>query len=123
MDARGYQAYKQQAVNTMTRGEMLILLYDELSKRLTRAKFALGNHEDVLFTQSVTRSKEIVTYLIETLDFKYPVSRDLKRMYDFFLFEIARLEAGKREEIITDLQGLIKELRDTFDQASRNTNL
>lgn len=123
MDTRGYQAYKQQAVNTMTRGEMLILLYDELSKRLTRAKFALENHEDVLFTQSVNRSKEIVNYLSETLNFKYPVSRDLKRMYDFFLFELARLEAGKRVDVIADLQSLIKELRDAFDQASRNTNM
>ena len=123
MEARGYQAYKQQAVNTMTRGEMLILLYDELSKRLTRAKFAIENHEDVLFTQSVTRSKEIVNYLIQTLNYKYPVSGDLKRMYDFFLYELARLEAGKRVETITELQELVKELRDAFDQAARNTNL
>lgn len=123
MEARGYQAYKQQAVSTMTRGEMLILLYDELSKRLSRAKFALENHEDVLFVQSVTRSKEIVNYLIGTLNYKYPVSGDLKRMYDFFLYEIARLEAGKREETITELQELVKELRDAFDQAARSTNL
>lgn len=123
MDARGYQAYKQQSVNTMTRGEMLILLYDELSKRLTRARFALEKGEDLLFEQSVTRSRDIVNYLIETLNFKYPVSRDLKRMYDFFLYEIARLEAGRNAEVITEIQDLIRELREAFDQASRSTNL
>ena len=30
MDMKGYQQYKEQSVNTMTQGELLLLLYDEL---------------------------------------------------------------------------------------------
>ena len=30
MDMRGYQHYREDAVNTMTQGELLLLLYDEL---------------------------------------------------------------------------------------------
>ena len=37
MDRRGYQQYKQQSVNSMTPGELLLLLYDELVKRATMA--------------------------------------------------------------------------------------
>ena len=29
MDRRGYQQYKEQSVNSMTPGELLLLLYDE----------------------------------------------------------------------------------------------
>ena len=35
MRASGYQQYKNQSVSTMTQGEMLLLLFDELVKRIT----------------------------------------------------------------------------------------
>ena len=38
MDMRGFQQYKEQSVNTMTQSELLLLLYDELFKRLTQAE-------------------------------------------------------------------------------------
>lgn len=44
----GYQQYKQQSVNTMTKGELLILLYDEAVKRLSRAEMALKSNDFLL---------------------------------------------------------------------------
>ena len=63
-----------QSVNTMTSGEMLLLLYDELLKRLTRAQVALEDENYDLFNQSVQRSKEIVQYLDFTLNMDYKIS-------------------------------------------------
>ena len=37
----GYMQYKEQSISTMTQGELLLRLYDELQKRLLRAQFAL----------------------------------------------------------------------------------
>ena len=91
MNQNGYQQYKMQSVNTMTRGEMLLLLYDELVKRLTKAELALEKEEFDIFDASVERAQEIVQYLQETLNTEYSISRDLQRMYDFFLYEISRL--------------------------------
>ena len=45
MDMRGFQQYKEQSVNTMTQGELLLLLYDELVKRITRAELALNKQD------------------------------------------------------------------------------
>ena len=45
MDARGYQQYKQQSINSMTPGELLLLLYDELVKRSTLASIALDKQD------------------------------------------------------------------------------
>lgn len=53
MYQNGYEQYKMQSVNTMTSGEMLLLLYDELLKRLTRAQVALEDENYDLFNQSV----------------------------------------------------------------------
>jgi flagellar capping protein FliD len=55
METRGFQAYKAQSVSTMTQGEQLLLLYDELVKRLTRAELALDKEDYTVFEESVDR--------------------------------------------------------------------
>ncbi len=78
MYQNGYEQYKMQSVNTMTRGEMLLLLYDELTKRLTRAQIALNDKNYDLFDRSVQRSREIVRYLDDTLNMEYSISYELR---------------------------------------------
>lgn len=119
MNAYGYQNYKVQAVNTMTPGEMLGLLYDELLKRLTRAQLSLEKKDYILFEQSMQRSVEIVNYLKNTLDSKYEISFELNRLYDFFLYEFGRIKAGRNPKVITEVRPLIIELRDAFKEAQR----
>lgn len=115
----GYQQYKTQSVMTMTQGEMLLLLYDELLKRLTRAELALDNKDYDLFGQSVKRSKEIVQYLKDTLNFEYSISNELRQMYDFFLYELSRVEAGRKKNVIEELKPLVRELREAFQEAGK----
>lgn len=119
MNAYGYQNYKAQTVNTMTPGEMLGLLYDELLKRLTKAELALEKEDYILFDQSMQRSVEIVNYLKNTLNHKYEISSELKRLYDFFLYEFCRISAGRNPKVIEEVRPLIVELRDAFKEAQK----
>lgn len=119
MAVNGYQHYKEQTVNTMTPGEMLNLLYDELLKRLTRSELALNNKDYELFEQSIQRSVDIVTYLKDTLNFQYEISNELKRLYDFFLYELTRIKAGRNAAVIAEIRPLIMDLRDSFREAQR----
>ena len=104
---------------TMTPGEMLLLLYDELTKRLLRAELALQKKDYALFDASVQRSVEIVQYLKATLNFNYEISRELNTMYDFFLYELSRVSAGRKADVIAELKPLVKDLRDSFAEASK----
>ncbi len=115
----GYMQYKEQSISTMTQGELLLRLYDELQKRLLRAQFALEQENYPLFEQSVARCKDIVTYLTETLDYQYPISQNLRQLYDFFQYELARLLSGRRQEVIQELKPLIEELKGAFEEADR----
>ncbi len=119
MYQNGYEQYKMQSVNTMTHGEMLLLLYDELIKRLTRAQLALDDKDFDLFDKSVQRSKDIVHYLDKTLNMEYEISYELKRMYEFFMYELSRLQAGRNSAVIQELKPLVMELRDAFREASK----
>lgn len=119
MNINGYQQYKQQTISTMTNGEMLILLYDESIKRLTMAQFALDRKDYVQFGECIERTEKIIRYLSSILDRKYAISSDLYRLYDYFLFQLGRLRAGRNKEILIDLKGKISEIRDTFKEADK----
>lgn len=125
MDNRGYQAYKDQAVNavdTMTQGELLLKLYDELVKRLLRAELALDKADYGLMEASVDRSLDIIRYLDDTLDPQYPISHDLTRLYEYFCFELQRVKAGRNRTELERVKKMAGELRDAFREAQRSND-
>ena len=116
---QGYQGYKEQGINSMSQGELLLLLYDELVKRLIRAGLALDKANYSLFDASVDRSLDIIRYLDDTLDMQYPISRNLNRLYDYFSFELNRVKAGRNKTELDRVKTMIMELRDTFREAEK----
>lgn len=117
---QGYQGYKEQGINDMNPGELLLLLYDELVKRLLRARLALDKADYPLFEASVDRSLDIIRYLDDTLDMQYPISRNLNRLYDYFSFELNRVKAGRNKTELDRVKVMVGELRDTFREANKN---
>lgn len=124
MDNKGFREYRDQrdqAVNSMTQEELLLLLYDELVKRLTRAELFLNKENYDLFDGCVTRSLEIIRYLDDTLDRQYPISMNLSRLYDFFSYELNRVKAGRNKTELERVKVMVSELRDTFREAQKNS--
>ena len=121
MDARGYQQYKQQSINSMTRGELLLMLYDELVKRSTLASIALDKQDWPLFESALDRCTDIVNYLDETLDRQYPISHDLGRMYDYFTYELSRIKTGRNKKELDRLRPMLAEMRDAFRTAEKTS--
>lgn len=116
---QGYQGYKEQGINEMSQGELLLLLYDELIKRLLRAGLAMDKKDYSLFEASVDRSLDIIRYLDDTLDMRYPISRNLNRLYDYFSFELNRVKAGRNKTELERVRAMANELRDTFREANK----
>ena len=121
MDARGYQNYKQQSINSMTSGELLLLLYDELVKRSTLASIALDKQDWPVFETALDRCTDIVNYLDETLDHQYPISQDLARMYDYFTYELGRIKVGRNKSELERLRPMLADMRDAFRAAEKNS--
>lgn len=123
MDARGYQQYKQQSINSMTPGELLLLLYDELVKRSTLASIALDKQDWPTFEAALDRCTDIVDYLDETLDRQYPISHDLSRMYDYFTYEMGRIKMGRNKRELDRLRPMLTDMRDAFRAAEKNNGI
>ncbi len=120
MDMKGFQQYKAQSVNTMTQGELLLLLYDELYKRLSQAELMLDQQNYPVYEASVERAVAIIEYLDATLDRQYPISKNLAQLYEYFTYELGRAKIGRRKEILTHVKTMINELRDAFRQAQKS---
>ena len=120
MDMKGFQSYKEQSVNTMTQGELLLLLYDELYKRLAQAELMLDQQNYPVYEASIERSVAIIDYLDSTLDRQYPISKNLAQLYEYFTYELGRAKIGRRKEVLTHTKTMIGELRDAFRQAQKS---
>ena len=121
MDMRGYQRYREESLNTMTQGELLLLLYDELVKRLRQADLEMGKQNYENFEKAVDRAVEIIDYLSDTLDHRYPISGNLSRLYEYFCYELSRVKAGRNQEELMRVTRMVSELRDSFRQAEKTS--
>ncbi len=121
MDSKGFQLYKEQSVNTMTPGELLLLLYDELVKHLTRAEIALSKEDYPVLEASVEKSLQIIRYLDATLDTKYEISAQLTKLYDYFCYELNRVNFGHNKTELERIKKMVMELRDSFRTADKNS--
>jgi len=120
MDMKGFQSYKEQSVNTMTQGELLLLLYDELYKRLSQAELMLDQQNYPVYEASIERSVAIIDYLDSTLDRQYPISKNLAQLYEYFTYELGRAKTGRRKEVLDHVKTMVGELRDAFRQAQKS---
>lgn len=116
---RGYQRYREDSLSTMTQGELLLLVYDELVKRLTQAEMMLAKEQYPAFEAAVDKSLQIIRHLDNTLDRQYPISQNLSRLYEYFCYELSRVKAGRNSEELTRVKTMVGELRDSFRQADK----
>lgn len=123
MNNYGYQHYKQQSVNTMTSGELLLLLFDECTKRLTKAEMSMKGENYAEFEAAMNRVSEIIRYLDSTLDKTYSVGKEISKLYEYFQFQVARIKAGRNVEMIQNLRAMLMDLRNTFKEADRITQV
>lgn len=120
----GYNHYKEKSIYSMSGAEQLLLLFDEAIKRLTRAEQSLKNKNYKNFEDCMTRVSRIVRYLMDILDMEQPISWDLRRIYEYLIFDLSRVMAGRqrRQDEIGRIRHILSELREGFDGASRKVN-
>lgn len=120
----GYSQYKEKSIYSMSGPELLMLLFDEAIKRLTRAEISLKdkNYDD--FDDCLQRTSRIVRYLTDILDMRQPISHDLRRIYTYLVYDLSMVKAGRerRQEEIGRIRHILSELREGFDGASKQVN-
>ena len=114
-----YETYKQQSVMTMTSGQILLLVYNELIKQLSLAQKAFGKNDIVEINRTLQKSQNLIRELQNTLNFDYGISNDLNSIYSFFYTVTLNANIKKDASELQMLIDMIAELRDTFAEAEK----
>lgn len=114
-----YEQYKQASVSTMTKGELLLSLFDGAIKKLNQSKILMNNKDFEQSKELLKKCRKIFEYLINTLDDKNELSNELNEMYMFFIREIIMATASKKTKPIEDILPLVREYRNMWEQADK----
>ncbi|NLJ57537.1 MAG: flagellar export chaperone FliS [Tissierellia bacterium] len=114
-----FEQYKTTSINTMTKGELLVLLFDEAIKKLNRSKILMEHQDFENAKINLDKTRSIFNYLTVTLDQNYQMSKDLSEMYMFFNREIIKASSYKSSKYIEEILPLVKDLRNTWLEADK----
>ncbi len=118
-----YKNYKNISINTMSKGELLVLLFDKLVQRLTLATILNKDNKIDEANINLNKSREIFNYLLISLDNNYKLSKDLSELYAFFNAQIIKATAKRDMDLIEQILPMIRELRDTWVEAEKLSKL
>jgi len=114
-----YQNYKKTSIETLTKGEQLVLLLDKAIQRLTLAKMKIEAKDYKTADYELGRTNDIFNYLIVCLDSKIEISKELNQMYSFINAEVIKASAKHDIAHIDNALPLVRELRDTWEEADK----
>jgi flagellar protein FliS len=103
---------------TLTRGELVVRLFEEASKQVSVAIF-LADQNSVRSFNSVMKAKRIISALNSSLDMDQPISADLRTMYNFISEKLLEANASKDIELMKQMLSLIDDLKASFKQADK----
>jgi len=118
--------YKETTIKTAGQGQLIVMLYDEAVKQLTKAIELLGldvsGKKDPgrieQINKAVMKTEEILTELMVSLDFEQggEISKNLFSLYRWFNRELLEANITKDIERMTTVKNMLSELKNTWSQ-------
>lgn len=123
----GASQYKQMAIKTANRGQLLLMLYEAAIQNVKKAAIAVDKKDMAVKGASIGKAHDIINELLNTLDFDVGgnIAQDLERLYNFMIEQLvhANLENSKNrlESVQKLLENLLSAWREAVDQVNKGT--
>lgn len=112
-----YGNYKNQAIQTLTPGELIILLYEEASLRISRAILHIKNKRIEDAHKNIIKAENIIAYLTEILDINYPIADEILPLYEFITKRLVEANLSKDISLLEDAKDIINQMKDMWKEA------
>jgi len=119
MNIAGYDQYRENSVYTASPEGLTLMLYNGLVKFIMKAQYAITKNDMQGAHDNIIKAQNIVQEFIATLDKSYEVSTHLLLLYDYMYRRLVEANVQKSIEILSEVLGFAKELRDTWEQAMK----
>lgn len=120
--ANAYQESKRFAIESLSKGEVVVKLFEEASKQVKMAVILIEREEFVKSFNCITKSQKIISSLNLSLDMKYQISIELNELYSFIYEKLGEANVNRDVQLMKDVLGLIDDLKDSFKEAELLSN-
>lgn len=115
------KAYGNNKVNTASPAELTLMLYEGAVKFCNIAIVALEKKDYETTNTNIQKCRNIVVELTTTLNHKYPVAEDFKRMYDYIFALLVEANMKKDMELLTRALDELRSMRDIWKEIMSKT--
>jgi flagellar secretion chaperone FliS len=117
------EIYQRNQVLTARTEELTLLLYNGAVKFLNQAKLAIENKDPAKAHTFIMRTQDIITELMVTLNMDIEISQSLYSLYDYMKQRLIEANITKDSEILKEIEGMFQELKTSWQQAMKQSNL
>lgn len=115
-----YAQYNQNKVMTASPAELTLMLYDGAIKFCNMAITGVENKDVQRAHTNIKKVQNIITYLRQTLDMKYPVAQDFENIYTYLERRLIEANVKKDKEILEEVNEHLHTVRDTWKQVMQS---
>jgi flagellar protein FliS len=119
--ANPYQQYQDQFVYSLSPGELIVILYEEAVKNLRKAIININNKKICDAHNCIIKVQNIFLHLMDNLDMKYPISKELLPLYDFIYNALIKANMSKDTALLEDVLGIVTDFKNTWKEAEEKT--
>lgn len=121
MDSTQKQEFTRRISNS-NRGEMIVVVYDIFFAYAKEAEEYYQQEDYESFKTALRKAEAAVSQLQEALDFQYPVAKELYRLYQFALEQIATCFYKNSMEGLSIAKKILNGLYAGFVEAAKQDN-
>lgn len=114
-----YDQYRKSSVQTSSPGQLLIMLYDGAIRFVRTALDGLGTKDYEKVSLNLGKAQTIVSELSVTLDRSSDIAANLNALYEYINYLLIDANVKKKPEPAEEALGYLKELKETWVQASK----
>ena len=116
---KAYEEYNRSKILTASPAELTLMLYEGAIKFCNIAIDALEKKDIQRAHTNIVKVENIIDYLRQTLDMKYPVAQDFERMYVYLGDRLIQGNLKKDLEILEEINTHLRSIRDTWKEVMR----
>ena len=117
-----YEQYQKNKILTASPAEVTLMLYEGAIKFCNMAIIAIKNKDIEKAHVNIKKAQRIIEEFRNTLDRQYPVSEDFDRIYVYLLKQLLHANIKKDPEILEEVNGHLRMLRDTWKEIMKQCN-
>lgn len=119
---KGYDQYMRSKIMTASKAELTLMLYDGAIKFCNMGIMCIEKKDIPGANTNIQKTEAIIEEFLATLDYKYPVANDFKKVYDYLYARLVEANLKKDTEILNEVLGHLRTMRDTWKEVMRTAN-